>query len=243
MATVESPQFAAEFSAAAQFVAGQAPSPADDAARLQQWQREEWHGWFRWHISRRGFDWSKPVWIFLLAAGFGGLIYYGYAYNRLFVTAGGIVLWFTLVNLAFLSYFGLVPPGSPPRTVPGPFEPGQKVRAEMGLYPAGYERRRLARVWLRIQAPSGPPWLLELACPELPPELQALLERQKAWRIQRGDAPKTQAVIRTLPVTREQINAGVHPVEVVAWSWHEEKLEGFGRSKLESSNQQAQTNR
>jgi hypothetical protein len=228
MSVIESDNFAIEFPAAAQRTSGQQPTASDDAARLEQWRRDEWHGWFRWRVCRSGFDWSKPVWILLLAAGFAGLIYYGYATNKLFVTAGGVVLWFTIVNLAFFTYFGLQLPG-PPRTVPGPFPPGQKLRAQMGLYPAGYERRKLARVWLRIDSDAGKPWLLELPFPALPAELQALLLRQQAWRIQRADAPLTDTVVETLPVTREQINAGAHPVRVIAWHWDEQKLRPFGR--------------
>src|SRR5207302_1779780 len=113
----------------------------------------EWHGWARWTMSGGGFDWSKLLWIFLLTAGFAGLCYYGYSTNRLFVTAGGVVLWFTLVNLSLLVYFGPLMP--PPRVVPGPFETGKNVRAKIGIYPPGYEWRKLPRVWVRMEANEG----------------------------------------------------------------------------------------
>src|SRR5437764_34690 len=107
-------------------------SPADEARRIDLWRRQEWHNWFRWSLCRKGFDWSKPIVIATLAVGFGALIIYGYMYDRWYITAGGIVGWFTVVNLAFFAYFGLTLPG-PPLPLPGPVQPGH-YRAEMGLY-------------------------------------------------------------------------------------------------------------
>lgn len=229
MSVVQSENFDAEFAAAQERIGGARPSPADDAARLEQWKREEYHGWLRWRTCRGGMDWSKPLWIVLLTAGFAGLCYYGYSSGRLFVTAGGVVAWFTLVNLSLLTYFGPLMP--PPKTVPGPFEPGRRVRAQIGIYPPGYEWRKRPRVWVRMAAAEGQAFVLELTFAKLPEELQTLMKRQEFWRIQRADAPATSAVVETLPISREQINAGEHPVKIVAWSWDEQKLETFDRKK------------
>src|SRR5256885_1627972 len=125
MAVFQSDGFDAAFAVADEKIRGQRPGQESERARIELWRREEWHGWARWKMCRNGFDWSKPAWIFLLTAGFAGLCYYGYATGRLFITAGGVVVWFTLVNLALLAYFGPLMP--PPRTVPGPFESGKKV--------------------------------------------------------------------------------------------------------------------
>ena len=229
MASWQSENFTTAWNAAAENFGGPRPPEPSAAPRLAQWRREEWHNWFRWRVCRGGFDWSKPVWIVALAGGFGALIAYGLLTGRLFVTAGGIVAWFTAVNLAFFSYFGLTLPG-PPRAVPGPFEPGQPVRASIGIYPAGYERRKRARVWARVPSADGPPWVFELPFESLPGDLAKLMERQATWRIQRADAPATQAVLETLLVARAEIDAGAHPVRITAWSWDEQALTPFGRA-------------
>lgn len=193
------------------------------------WQRQEWHGWFRWWLCGRGVDWSKPIWIGLLLLGFISLAMYGYATGRWFVTAGGVVAWFTLINLSFFTYFGLSLPG-PPRAIPGPFPEQQRVKAILALYPAGYERRKLPRLLLRISQPSGGAAVVELPVARLEPELATLLERQAQTRIQRGDAPATDAIVETLRVTREEIDAGAAPLRVLAWRWDETSIRTFAQS-------------
>ena len=230
MPILQSDSFDATYAAARDQLSGPRTTPRDDLARIEQWRREEWHGWFRWRVCRKSFDWSKPVWIGLLVAGFAALILYGLKTDRLYVTAGGIVVWFTAVNLAFFTYFGLILPG-PPRAVPGPFQPGEKVKAAIGIYPAGYERRKLARVWVRVNSDGGEPHVFELPFAELPAALFALMKKQETWRIQRADAPRTDAVIETLTATREQIDAGAHPIRVIAWKWDTQALETFDRKK------------
>lgn len=228
MPILQSESFSEIAASAEDILLGPLLGPEHSAARLELWRRQEWHNWFRWRVCARGRDWSKPVWIALLAGGFAALIAYGFKTDRLYVTAGGCVLWFALVNLGFFAYFGLTLPG-PPLPVPGPFPAGLRVRAAMGLYPPGYERRKLARVHLRVPAPQGAAWRMELAFAQLPADLAGLLKRQETWRIQRADAPLTQAVIETLPVTREQIDAGAQPVRIVAWQWDEQALDPFRR--------------
>jgi hypothetical protein len=228
MSFISSQNFDRENAAALESLPGAAPKAGDLETRIEQWRREEWHNWFRWRVCRKGFDWSKPVWLLLLAGGFAALIYYGITTGKLFITAGGIVAWFTIVNLGFFTYFGLTLPG-PPRPVPGPFQPGMKIRATLGLYPPGYERRKLARAWLRFKSVDSTPLMLELAFPELPEELKNLIAMQSMWRIQRGDAPATEAVLETLDVSREEINRGVHPVRIVAWRWDDQLLIPFNR--------------
>ena len=211
-------------------LAGERPGHSEDDARIVQWRREEWHCWFRWRVCRKGFDWSKPASIGLLTLGFAALVYYGFATGRMFVTAGGVVAWFTVVNLGFFTYIGLTLP-NPPLAVPGPFQPGLRIRAKMGLHPPGYERRKLARVWIRIPAAAGerPDWLFELAYSVLPEDFKELLKRQETWRIQHGNAPATDVVIETLPVTREQIDTGSHPLKIIAWKWDEQSMQAFKR--------------
>ncbi len=195
-------------------------SPAERAARIELWRKQEWHGWFRWWLCARGTDWSKPIWIGLLVIGFSGLVLYGMWTGRWFVTAGGVVAWFTVVNLSFFTYFGLSLPGPPP-AVPGPFTPAQRVLATMQLYPAGYNRRKLPRVRLVVPSNSGAEIVMELAVAKLDSELHALMEQQQQMRIQSGDAPVTQVVLETLPISRAEIDGGAAPVRVVAWSWDE----------------------
>lgn len=223
MAALKSPNYDELFAKAADILSGPRPGTAETEARLRLWKNQEWHNWFRWRVCARGFDWSKPVWIGLLLLGFVGLIAYGLGTGKWFVTAGGIVLWFTVVNLAFFTYFGLSLPG-PPRSTPGPFEPGRLLRAELGLYPAGYERRKFARMLLRVKAPEPPDWLIELAQPALEPELHAVLLGQSLARMHAGDAPTIDAIIETLPVSRAEIDAGAFPVRVVAWNWDDQKI-------------------
>lgn len=201
-----------------------------NAARQELWRRQEWHGWFRWRMCRKGFDWSKPLWLGLLIGGFAALSWYGYATGRLFVTAGGVVFWFTLINLGGFTYFGLTLPG-PPLAIPGPFAPGNKLRARIGIYPAGYERRKLARVWVRIGSGQENCRLFELPFENLPVELAQLMKDQETWRIQRGDAPSTEAIVETLTVTRDQIDSGEPPLRVIAFKWNDQILEPFGRPK------------
>ena len=110
----------------------------------------------------------------------------------------------------------------------------------MGLYPPGYDGRKLARIWLRIPMPTGGEvqgpgstasvWLIELAIPEgLSAELGALIKRQETFRMQRGDAPAVAAVCEVREVTRAEIEAGAHPLRVLAWHWEEASVESFGR--------------
>jgi hypothetical protein len=209
--------------------------PEKDAreARIELWKRQEFHNWLRWRICRAGTDWSKPGVILLLALGFAGLVFYGTNSGSWYVTAGGIVMWFTLVNLAFFTYFGLTLPG-PPLALPQPAKPWQAYRAEMGLYPPGYERRKLARIWIRVQATEGAAHRFELAMEkgQMPDDLAKLLEAQRTWRMQRGDAPLTQAIVETQSATRKEINAGKNQLKIVAWKWVEEGLKGFGRERV-----------
>jgi hypothetical protein len=207
-------------------------------ARIRLWKQQEWHGWFRWWLCGRGVDWSKPIWIALLLLGFGSLAFYGYVTSRWFVTAGGVVAWFTLVNLSFFTYFGLSLPG-PPRAIPGPFPPGRRVKATMALYPAGYERRKLPRVLLRIPQEKGDAAVIELAVPNLDAELAELLAKQSMTRMQRGDAPATDAIVETVAVSREQIDAGELPLRVLAWRWDETSTRTF--SATASSNSKLST--
>ena len=228
-----------------EFLKGKPLGYSEDAARISQWRDSEWHDWLRWRICRKGFDWSKPIWIGALVTGFLFFIFYGASTGKWFVTAGGVVVWFTAINLGFFTYFGLTLPG-PPRTIPGPFPSNLLVRARMGIYPAGYERRKLARIWLRIpvegdaSSTSALPnllgekdarfWLFELPFKALPEDLWQLMKKQERRRIQGGAAPATDAIVETLPVTRGQIDAGMHPVRVVAWKWDEAALEYFDRT-------------
>lgn len=201
------------------------PDAAVEARRIQLWRKQEWHNWFRWWLCRKGFDWSKVIVIGALVVGFAALISYGFIYDRWYVTAGGIVGWFTLVNLSFFVYFGLTLPG-PPLALPGPVPEG-RYRAEMGLYPAGYERRKLPRIWLRIGSLR-----FEFAVQQLDPDLASLIKEQTLWRMQRGDAPLTQAVVEFSTVTREQLDSGVIPVRVIAWNWNPQSLEPFNRARI-----------
>jgi hypothetical protein len=218
---MQSPEFSYFAANASERLDGPRPGPPEELARVRLWREQEWHAWFRWRLCGRGgagIDWSKPIWLGLLTLGFAALVFYGWATGRWFVTAGGVVAWFTVVNLAFFTYFGLQLPG-PPAPVPGPFAGGVSVKATMTLYPPGYNRRKLARIRLRIEAANGEPFPIELAVRELPADLQDLLKRQEQTRIQRGDAPATEAIVETLPITREQIDAGEAPVRIVAWLW------------------------
>ncbi|HLX62212.1 MAG TPA: hypothetical protein VKX17_13105 [Planctomycetota bacterium] len=223
--------FDKQWSAAAAHLVATRPSSADDSARIALWRKQEWHNWFRWRLCRKGFDWSKPAVILLLALGFGVLVAYGFRTGAWYVTAGGVVAWFTVVNLSFFVYFGLTLPG-PPLALPAPVKSGEMIRAEMGLYPSGYERRKLARVWLRIQADDGgPAHRFELTFAKLPDDIEKLLGAQTTWRMQRGDAPLTRAVVDTLAVSRAEIDAGAHSVKIVAWRWEEQGLAGFERGR------------
>ena len=208
--------------------------PAEQETRTELWRKLEYHNWLRWRICRKGFDWSKPGVIALLTLGFAALVYYGVKTDNWFVTAGGIVAWFTVVNLSFFTYFGLTLPG-PPLALPKPAKPYEKVRAEMGVYPAGYERRKLARVWIRAAATEGPAHRFELALHTLPEHLLKLMNAQATWRMQRGDAPLTSAVIETEPFTRLEIDAGNLPVRVLAWKWEPRDLVGFDRRKVQET--------
>ncbi|MEI6232395.1 MAG: hypothetical protein WCT04_05050 [Planctomycetota bacterium] len=203
---------------------------AEQETRIELWRAQEYHNWLRWRICRKGFDWSKPGVIGLLALGFGALIVYGMQTSNWFVTAGGIVVWFTAVNLSFFTYFGLTLPG-PPLALPKPVRPNEKYRAEMGVYPAGYERRKFSRVWIRVQSTDGEPHRFELALHTLPGHIQKLVAAQTTWRMQRGDAPLTLAVFETETFTRREIDAGEIPIKVVAWKWNPTGLIGFDRKK------------
>jgi hypothetical protein len=224
MAVIQSEKFNQLAATALDTLSGPRPGAAEAVARMALWRSQEFHNWFRWRVCKGGFDWSKPAVIGLLILGFGALIVYGSVTGKWFVTAGGVVLWFTAVNLSFFTYFGLQLP-APPRPMPGPFQPGQFVRAEMGLYPAGYERRKLARILLRIKAPDEPAWVIELAMKNLDAELSDILSRQSLPRMHGGDAPLMNAIVETLPVTREQIDGGEAPVKVVAWKWDEQQIQ------------------
>jgi hypothetical protein len=228
MALLQSKNFDSIFRDAVESLNGPALPPDAEEARIALWRRDEWHNWFRWRVCRKGFDWSKPVWIGLLVIGFAALIIYGLTSGKLFITAGGVVLWFTIVNLGFFTYFGLILPG-PPKPVPGPYESGLKLRATIGIYPPGYETRKLARIWVRIKNSTGEFWRIELVFAQLPEDLAQLMSKQQMWRMQRGDAPATQAIIETLSVSRAEIDAGVHPLKVIAWRWDEQSLEPFNR--------------
>ena len=227
MSILQSDNFDASWGQAAESVSGTMPEPANEEARLRLWRRQEWHGWFRWRLCRKGFDWSKPLWMGLLVIGFTALALYGYWTGRLFVTAGGVVFWFTLVNLSGFTYFGLILPG-PPLPIPGPFDAGQQVRAKIAIYPPGYDRRKLARIWARLNSATGEPHVLELPVETLPDDLHRLMKAQEFWRIQRADAPATDAVVETVSVTRAQIDEGALPLRVIAWRWDDQILETFG---------------
>lgn len=207
------------------------PGPAEESARLRLWRQQEWHNWFRWRVCRKGWDWSKPGVILLLAAGFGWLVNYGLQTGRWYNTAGGIVLWFTVVNLSFFIYFGLTLPG-PPLPLPAPLHAGRKVRAEMGLYPPGYERRKLARVWLRIHAPEGAAHRFEITYGKLPEDLAHLLIKQTRSRMHGGDAPLTRVVVETLHVDRVQIDRGTSPLAILGWQWKENEKAKFDRARI-----------
>src|SRR5262245_40140216 len=122
--------FDSEWSAAAERMAAFRTHAAEAECRIELWKQYEYHNWLRWRICRKGFDWSKPGVILLLAVGFALLVLYGVNTGRWFVTAGGIVAWFTVVNLSFFTYFGLTLPG-PPLPLPKPEKPFVKFRAEM----------------------------------------------------------------------------------------------------------------
>jgi len=202
-------------------LSGPSIGSAERAARIELWRKQEWHGWFRWWLCARGTDWSKPIWIALLVLGFAGLVLYGQLTGRWFVTAGGVVGWFSFVNLSFFTYFGLSLPG-PPLPVRGPFAPGLRVAAKMQLYPAGYNRRKLPRMWMVAATEiEGEVIAMELAVAKLDPELHALMEQQQQTRIQSGDAPTVDVILETLPVSRAEIDGGAMPVRVIAWSWDE----------------------
>ncbi|MCZ7649412.1 MAG: hypothetical protein M5U26_29835 [Planctomycetota bacterium] len=230
---LDNTSFEARWARAAEALDG--PEPGADAARarLDLWRRQEWHDWFRWRLCARGFDWSKPLWFAVLAGGLFGLVYYGALSGRWEVTAGGVVAWFTLVNLGFFVYLGLRT-RQPPPPHPGPFAPGVEVRAEAALYPAGYDGRTLPRLLLRVpRRGAESPWLLELpfsSAQPLPLEFAELIARQATFRMQRGDAPKLRAVCQAATaLTRAEIDAGAHPLMVVAWVWDEQRVETFGR--------------
>ncbi len=222
--------FDALWSAAGERMDAFRPHPEEDETRIELWKIQEYHNWLRWRICRKGFDWSKPGVILLLLAGFSALILYGAQTGNWFVTAGGVVAWFTAVNLSFFTYFGLTLPG-PPLALPKPAKPYEKYRAEMGLYPAGYERRKFPRVWVRVQSIEGPAHRFELAVAQVPEHLAKLLKAQTTWRMQRGDAPLIYAVIETETATRKEIDEGQSPLKVVAWKWNEKELTGFDRKK------------
>lgn len=225
--------FAALHAGAAEALDGPELDAAARAARVALWRAQEWHGWFRWAAAARGFDWSKLVWFLVLAGGLGALVWYGIATDAWHVTAGGIVAWFTVVNLGFFSYLGLHPP-RPPLPIPGPFAAGRKVRARMALYPAGYDGRKLPRLWLKVAragtADGKALWLFELpVAGGLDPRWAELLARQTTFRMQRGDAPAMRAVCETRNVTRAQVDGGAHPLQVLAWEWDAASTEVFGR--------------
>jgi hypothetical protein len=203
------------------------PDAHSQALRIELWRKQEFHNWLRWRICRKGFDWSKPLVLGMLALGFGLLVAYGALYDRWYLTAGGIVAWFTVVNLSFFTYFGLTLPG-PPRALPGPVEPPGRYRAEVGLYPSGYERRRRPRVCLRMNSTDGATLRFELAFAALEPALAQLLQNQTLWRMQRGDAPLTQAVVEFARTTRAELDAGLISARLVAWKWDSQALVPFG---------------
>jgi hypothetical protein len=205
--------------------------PAEQDVRAELWKRQEFHNWLRWRICRHGYDWSKPGVIVLLAAGFAVLVLYGWGTGNWYVTAGGVVAWFTVVNLSFFTYFGLTLPG-PPTALPKPANPFISYRAEMGVYPAGYERNKLPRVWVRVKADNGPAHRFELAGNKLPKGVAFLVTAQQTWRMQRGDAPLTLAIVETETATRREIDEGSAPIKIVAWKWDENELMGFDRKKV-----------
>ena len=226
--------FDALWSAAGERMEAFRVQPAEDETRIELWKKQEFHNWLRWRICRKGFDWSKPGVILLNAAGFLALVLYGFRSGNFYITAGGIVAWFTLVNLSFFTYFGLTLPGPPvPLAFPAHVleTPELRYRSEMGLYPAGYERRKLARVWLRLRDKDGGTLRFEMAFGELPAELRTLVKAQSMWRMQRGDAPLTRAVVKPSGASREQIDAGAKPLDVVAFHWDEQALVGFERGR------------
>ncbi len=225
-------EFLAQWENAAERLSGPAMPSNAAAMRIELWRRQEWHDWFRWRLCLKDRDWSKPIWFVTLGGGLLALVLYGLFTERWFVTAGGIVAWFTVVNLGFFSYLGLRT-RHPPLPLPGPFEPNQRVRARMGLYPAGYDGRSLARMWLKVANASGGEWLCEMALPSgLSSEFVELVKRQDTFRMQRGDAPAMRAVCEMVPLTREQIDAGEHPLKAVAWDWDEKCVELFGLPKF-----------
>jgi len=208
--------------------------------RLKLWRHQEWHDWFRWRLCLAGFDWSKLIWLGALGIGFVVLLAYGSVTARWSLTAGGIVAWFTVINLGGFVYMGLLP-RRPPLPVPGPFEPGRNVRVRLGLYPPAYDGRKLARIWLRmpvydetVQSTGGTEkeWLFELTCPAgLPQEFEDLVKQQYPFRLHRGDAPSMQAVCETRVVSRAEIDSGTHPLKLLAWRWDEQSAVLFGRPR------------
>ena len=223
-------KFEALWAAAAEYCAAQMPGAPEQIRRIELWRRQEFHNWLRWRICRRGFDWSKPGVLILNAAGFAALVAYGFKSGNFYITAGGIVAWFTLVNLSFFTYFGLTLPG-PPQALPEVgAEKIARFMGELGIYPAGYERRKLARVRLRLKRADGSPLHFELAFEKLPAPLQSLVAQQAQWRMQRGDAPLTRAVVQSTGVARAQIDAGELPFEIAAFNWEEKSLITFARS-------------
>lgn len=233
-ANATDPAFEALWAQAAARLSGPAlPSDAQER-RLALWRAQEWHDWFRWRLCLKDRDWSKPIWFTVLAGGLGGLVLYGLANGRWDVAAGGIVAWFTVVNLGFFAYLGLRT-RRPPLPLPGPFAPGLRVQARMGVYPPGYDGRTLARVWLRLPASeaTSPEWLCELSfAAGLPETLAQIARAQETFRMQRGDAPDMRAVVETVALLRDQIDAGCHPVKPLAWSWDQTSTETFGVPKF-----------
>lgn len=232
-ANATDPAFEALWSQAAARLSGPALPPDAAERRLALWRAQEWHDWFRWRLCLKDRDWSKPIWFAVLAGGLAGLVLYGVATGQWFVTAGGIVAWFTVVNLGFFVYLGLRT-RRPPLPQPGPFEPGLRVQARMGVYPPGYDGRALARVWIKLAEESGSKeWLCELTFADgLPEALGRAVKAQETFRMQRGDAPALRAVVETTALTRAQIDAGGHPVKPLAWAWDQTSAETFGVPKF-----------
>ncbi len=205
-------EFDSAWAAASGKLDARPPSSDDQTARVELWRKQEFHNWLRWRICKKGFDWSKPGVILLNAVGFISLLIYGLQTGKLYVTAGGVVAWFTIVNLSFFTYFGLTLPGPPLAHAEPLAKKGERFRAEMGLYPPNYERRKLARIWLKLSGHK-----FELACARLPGPLEKLMLAQQQFRMQRGAAPVTQAVVEAAGAAREQLNQAAAPFEIVAW--------------------------
>ena len=61
--------FEAEWAGAGERMDAFRAHEAEQETRIDLWRVQEYHNWLRWRICRKGFDWSKPGVIGLLALG------------------------------------------------------------------------------------------------------------------------------------------------------------------------------